>query len=72
MSLARVGSGKPPRECVKIVHFGFAATREIGLSPEIGREMAGDNRDEDEERKLDQMLRVLHEKAVDRRIEEEG
>ncbi len=67
-----MSSGKPPRECVKVLHIGFAATREIGLSSEIGREMAGDNRDEDEERKLNQMLRVLHEKAVDRRIEEEG
>ena len=54
------------------MHFRFATTREIGLSSEVGREVAGDNRDEDEERKLNQMLRVLHEKAVDRRIEEEG
>ena len=65
-----VGSGELARERVKILHFGFTPARELSLSFEIGCQMAGNDRNEHEEREFDQMLRVLHEKAVDRRIEE--
>src|SRR5262249_60081037 len=67
----RVGGDEPPRERVKFSHFNFAATREIGMSPEIGRQKPGDDRDESEKQEFDQMLRVFDKKAVDRRIEEE-
>ena len=67
----RVGGKEPPGKCVKFSHFSFAATREIGMSPEIGRQKPSDDRDEAEEQEFDQMLRVFDKKAVDRRIEEE-
>ena len=67
----RMGGSEPARERVKVLHLGFTAARQIGLLPEIGRQMTGHDRDEDEERELDQMLRIVHKKAVYRRVEEE-
>lgn len=67
----RVGCGKSPREHMEVVYFDFPAAREIGLPSEIGGEMPRHGCDEHEQRKFDQVLRVVHQEAVDRRIEEE-
>jgi hypothetical protein len=58
-----MGSGELARERVEVLHFGFMTPRKIGLPPEIGRQMAGNDCDEHEEREFNQMLRVPHEKA---------
>src|SRR5262249_60970604 len=51
----RVGGDEPPRERVRFSHFSFTATREIGMAPEIIRQVPRDHRFEAEERRCEQM-----------------
>jgi hypothetical protein len=55
----RVSRGQSPRERVKIVHFGFTAPREIGLSPKTGGQVTRDDGDEDEERLVSLLEAVI-------------
>lgn len=66
------GGGQPAREGVEIAHLDLALARQFELPLQPGGELADQDRGEDVEREVDDLLRVADGEAVKRREEEKG
>ena len=52
------GARQPAREGVEVAHVDLAPARELQLPPQPGRQLAHHNGDEDEQKEVDDLLRV--------------